>query len=206
MALRHLRRDEERRGRGGDVGPLAPTLVDTAASDERAALTVDLRFLRTQGERADARCTVRVAQVELLTLRYRRGIGGPLMGPILQDSANGAAAPQAAATASAETRRADRAFSLRSVRSLASPSEARLNERLARLLGQKRGSDVVMVGVLCAALFLGLIGLAVHFLWVVAIIVMALGLGYAVANSRRDRIDVVNQRAEAQSERIGDPR
>jgi hypothetical protein len=36
----------------------------------------------------------------------------------------------------------------------------------------------VMVGVLSDALVLGLIGLAVHVLWVVAIIVMALGLGF----------------------------
>ncbi len=35
---------------------------------------------------------------------------------------------------------------------------------------------------------------ALHFLWVVALIVMALGLGFTVANSRRDCIDVVNQR------------
>ena len=53
-----------------------------------------------------------------------------------------------------------------------------------------------MVGVLCAALLFGLIGLAAHFLWIVAIIIMALGLGYTVANSRRDRIDVINQQAE----------
>jgi hypothetical protein len=54
----------------------------------------------------------------------------------------------------------------------------------------------VIVGVLCAALLFGLIGLAAHFLWIVAIIIMALGLGYTVANSRRDRVDVINQRAE----------
>jgi Flp pilus assembly protein TadB len=125
------------------------------------------------------------------------------MGPILQDSPNGAA-PQTEGTRTAEGKRTDRAFSLRSVRSLASPSEIRLNERLARVLGQKRGPDAVIIGVLCAALFFGLIGLAVHFLWVVAIIVMALGLGYTVANSRRDRIDVVNQRAEAQPEPVGE--
>jgi hypothetical protein len=35
-----------------------------------------------------------------------------------------------------------------------------------------------------------------HVLWVVAIIVMALGLGFAHANRRRDRIDVLNRRAE----------
>ncbi len=53
------------------------------------------------------------------------------------------------------------------------------------MLGQKRGPDAVIVGVLCAALFFGLIGLAVHFPRIVAIIVMALGLGYTVADSRR---------------------
>ena len=95
-----------------------------------------------------ARCSTQLAQVELLTLRYRRGIGGLPMGPTLQD---GASAPQTDVTRATEGKRADRAFSLRSVRSLASPSEARLNERLARVLGQKRGPDAVIVGVLCAA-------------------------------------------------------
>lgn len=37
-------------------------------------------------------------------------------------------------------------------------------------------------------------------LWIVAIIVMALGLGFAAANRRRDRLDVVNQRADRQDE------
>jgi fatty acid desaturase len=57
----------------------------------------------------------------------------------------------------------------------------------------------VIVGVLFAALLLGLVGLAIHFLWIVVILVMALGLGYAIANSRLDRIDVVNRRAEKRS-------
>jgi len=57
-----------------------------------------------------------------------------------------------------------------------------------------------MVGVLVVALILGLIGLAVHVLWIVAIIVMALGLGFAAANRRRDRLDEVNQRADRQDE------
>jgi hypothetical protein len=57
-----------------------------------------------------------------------------------------------------------------------------------------------MVGVLIIALLLGLIGLAVHVLWIVAIIVMALGLGFAFANRRRDRLDAVNQRADRQDE------
>ena len=123
------------------------------------------------------------------------------MGPILQDSANGTGAPQnetTQTTADTHGKKTDQAFSFRSVRSLASPAEARLNERLARVLGQKRGPDAVIVSVLCIALFFGLIGLAVHFLWIVAIIVMALGLGYTVANSRRDHIDAVNHQAEGQ--------
>lgn len=62
-------------------------------------------------------------------------------------------------------------------------SETRFDERLGRLLVQKKGPDAVMLSVLSVALLLGLIGLAVHFMWIVAIIVMALGLGFTVANS-----------------------
>jgi hypothetical protein len=67
------------------------------------------------------------------------------------------------------------------------------------LLSQTKGLDVEMVAVLSVALFLGPIGLGVHILWVVATIVMALGLGFTLANSRRNRIDVVHQRAEERS-------
>jgi hypothetical protein len=95
---------------------------------------------------------------------------------------------------------AERSFSSPSIRSPGSRSEPRLNDRFARLLNQKKGPDAVMTGVLGVALLFGLVGFAFDFLWVVAIIVMALGLGFTVANSRRDRIDVVNQRAEARSE------
>ena len=81
-----------------------------------------------------------------------------------------------------------------------SSEETRGRARTARLLSQKMGPDAVMVGVLVLALILGLIGLAVHVLWIVATIVMALGLGFAAANRRRDRLDVVNQRADRQDE------
>ena len=121
------------------------------------------------------------------------------MGPILHDSDHASGAPHSGTTqttADVNGKKTDQAFSFRSMRSLASPAEARLNERLARVLGQKRGPDAVIVSVLCIALFFGLIGLAVHFLWIVTIVVMALGLGYTVANSRRDRIDAVNHQAE----------
>jgi hypothetical protein len=116
------------------------------------------------------------------------------MGPVTQDTSNGNGAPQGTADLNGD--KAGEARSPRSVRSLTSPAEARVNERLGRVLGQKRGPDAVITGVLCAALLFGLIGLAAHFLWIVAIIIMALGLGYTVANSRRDRIDVINQQAE----------
>jgi hypothetical protein len=53
-----------------------------------------------------------------------------------------------------------------------------------------------MLVVLTAALICGLIGFAAHIMWVVAIIVIALGLGYVAANSRRDVTDAVNQRQE----------
>jgi len=64
------------------------------------------------------------------------------------------------------------------------------------LLSQKRGPDAVMLSALSVALLCGVIGFAVHFMWVVAIIVMALALGFVVADSRRNRIDIANQRDE----------
>lgn len=115
------------------------------------------------------------------------------MGPMQRGSARGSADPRAEDNRTIGGKSPNRPFS--PVRSSASP-EARRNERLDRVLRQKRGLDAMVVGVLCVALFFGLVGLAIHFLWVVAIFVLALGLGYTVANSRRNRIDMVNQRAE----------
>jgi Flp pilus assembly protein TadB len=76
------------------------------------------------------------------------------------------------------------------------PEGRRLTQRISLLLGQRKSLSRVMLVVLSAALILGLIGFAVHALWVVAIIVIALGLGYTAANSRRDRTDAVNQGQE----------
>jgi Flp pilus assembly protein TadB len=76
------------------------------------------------------------------------------------------------------------------------PEGRRLTQRISLLLGQRTSLSQVMLVVLSAALILGLIGFAVHALWVVAIIVIALGLGYTAANSRRDRTDAVNQGQE----------
>jgi Flp pilus assembly protein TadB len=76
------------------------------------------------------------------------------------------------------------------------PEGRRLTQRISLLLGQRTSLSHVMLVVLSAALILGLIGFVAHALWVVAIIVIALGLGYTAANSRRDRTDAVNQRQE----------
>ncbi|MHB2022238.1 MAG: hypothetical protein ACYCO3_02735 [Mycobacteriales bacterium] len=84
------------------------------------------------------------------------------------------------------------------IKLLPSAAESRLNDQIGRLLSQKKGPDAAMIGVLSIALLLGLVGFALHVLWVVSVIVMALGLGFAVANSRRDRIDASNQLADEQ--------
>jgi hypothetical protein len=110
----------------------------------------------------------------------------------MQDTANGAGVPQddPAGPFGESDRNAGRSRSVRTgrfARSPASPAEGQPNERPARVLVQKRGPDPVIMGtILCAALLFSLIGLAAHFLWIIAIIIMALGLGYIIANSRRN--------------------
>ena len=81
-----------------------------------------------------------------------------------------------------------------SSRSSRSGQELRLTERLRRLLSQRKGPDALIVGALSVALLCGLIGFAVDFMWIVAVIVMALALGFVIADSRRNRIDIANQR------------
>lgn len=72
------------------------------------------------------------------------------------------------------------------------PEGQRLTQRISLLLGQRTGLSRVMLVVLTAALIFGLIGFAAQVMWIVAIIVIALGLGYVAANSRRDRINPVD--------------
>jgi type IV secretory pathway VirB2 component (pilin) len=76
------------------------------------------------------------------------------------------------------------------------PAGQRPMQRISHLLGQRTGLSRVMLVVLTGALIFGLIGFAAHIMWVVAIIIIALGLGYVAAGSRRDRTDAVNQRQE----------
>jgi general stress protein CsbA len=59
-----------------------------------------------------------------------------------------------------------------------------------------------MVIILSIALLAGLVGFAVHVLWIVAIVVLALGLGYVVANARQDRREAIDRDREDE-ERAG---
>jgi Flp pilus assembly protein TadB len=76
------------------------------------------------------------------------------------------------------------------------PEGNRLAQRISLLLGHRTDLGRMMQVILAAALVFGLIGFAVHLMWVVAVVIIAVGLGYVAANSRRDRSDAVNQRQE----------
>jgi cytochrome c-type biogenesis protein CcmH/NrfF len=76
------------------------------------------------------------------------------------------------------------------------PVRSSETRRIHSLLGQRRVSDVVMVAILSVALLAGLVGFAVHLLWIAAIVVLALGLGYVVANARQDRREAIDRHRE----------
>jgi general stress protein CsbA len=73
------------------------------------------------------------------------------------------------------------------------PTRMQDSRRISSLLADRRVSGVAMLVVLAAGLLFGLVGFAFHTLWLVSIIVLALGLGYVVANVRQDRREVVEQ-------------
>ena len=130
--------------------------------------------------------------MELLTLRSPEGDRGFQMEPIQQceDGVHAFAAGNPSSVAGPS------AVDPRLTPSSASRTAARSNELVRRLLSQRKEPDSVITGLLTLALIFGLIGFALHVVWVFAIITMALGLGFTVANSRRDRVDIVNQRAD----------
>jgi hypothetical protein len=53
-----------------------------------------------------------------------------------------------------------------------------------------------MVVFMSDALLFGLVGFAVHALWLATVIVLAVGLGYVVANARQDRREAIDRRGE----------
>ena len=67
------------------------------------------------------------------------------------------------------------------------------SRRISSLLADRRVSGVAMLAVLTIGLVFGLVGFAFHTLWIVSIIVLALGLGYVVANVRQDRREVIER-------------
>ena len=73
------------------------------------------------------------------------------------------------------------------------------SRRNSSLLVERTVSGVVMIVVLTIAFVAGLVGFAVHVAWVVAIVVLALGLGYVVANSRKERVETLDRRVDPQS-------
>lgn len=62
------------------------------------------------------------------------------------------------------------------------------------LVGQRASLNKVMMVALTVALLFALIGLAVHAMWIIAIIAMAAGLSYLYANNRRDHSDTGSHR------------
>ena len=74
------------------------------------------------------------------------------------------------------------------------PARSPESRRISSLLSERRVSSAAMAAVLSIALLFGLVGLAFHTFWIIAILVLALGLGYVVANARQDRRDVVDHR------------
>lgn len=59
--------------------------------------------------------------------------------------------------------------------------KAQRAHRLSMLLLERKVSGLAIVAVLFAALIFGLVGFAVHAFWVLALVVLALGLGYVFA-------------------------
>jgi general stress protein CsbA len=77
-----------------------------------------------------------------------------------------------------------------------SPIRSQQSRRITSLLVERKVSGVAMVVVLATALICGVIGFAFHPFWIFAIVVLALGLGYVVANARQNRIDVETRSEE----------
>lgn len=70
------------------------------------------------------------------------------------------------------------------------------SRHVSSLLLERKVSGTAMAAVLSVALLFGLVGFAFHTLWIVSIVLLALGLGYVVANARQDRREVLDRRLD----------
>jgi uncharacterized membrane protein len=70
------------------------------------------------------------------------------------------------------------------------------SRHVSSLLLERKVSGTAMAAVLSLALVFGLFGFVFNTLWIVSIVLLALGLGYVVANARQDRREVTDQRLE----------
>jgi hypothetical protein len=73
---------------------------------------------------------------------------------------------------------------------------SRQSRRISSLLGQRRVSGVAMMAILSAAFVCGLVGFFIRGLWIVSVIVLAMGLGYVVADARRDQREILDRRSD----------
>jgi hypothetical protein len=68
------------------------------------------------------------------------------------------------------------------------------SRHVSSLLLERKVSGTAMAAILSMALVFGLFGFVFNTLWIVSIVLLALGLGYVVANARQDRREVIDQR------------
>jgi general stress protein CsbA len=73
------------------------------------------------------------------------------------------------------------------------PAKSPDSQRISLLLADRSVSGIAMLVVLVVALLCGIVGFAFHTLWIVAIVALALGLGYVIANTRRDHREVLER-------------
>lgn len=74
---------------------------------------------------------------------------------------------------------------------------SRESRRNSSLLAERTVSGTVMIVVLTVAFVSGLVGFAVRVSWVVTVVTLALGLGYVVANLRKDDVERLDRTGES---------
>lgn len=70
------------------------------------------------------------------------------------------------------------------------------SRRVSSLLVERGFSPSATVAVLSVSLLFGVGGFALHTFWNVAIVVLALGIGYVVANAYLDRTEIIEGRQQ----------